>query len=147
MSKCAWSVSEQKDLEDAVKDVTINNEWKHTDKYNRLNVSVWRSIKTRMDSPRPYNLIRQRYKNCHDKEIASNSNRHLTQLEERTLAKFVERSPGGKVKYKKGFDAAVTRMQMSVSIAKKRCVDVEFKQLTERLETFLFVKITHVCMH
>ena len=75
-----------------------------------------------MDSSRPYNLIRQRYKNFHDADIAKNNNRNLTQLEERTLNKFVQQTPGGTVKYKQGFAAAATKLKIPVTTARKKFV-------------------------
>ena len=143
MSKSSWSLSEQKLLEDAIEDVTTNNKWNHADKYNRINVPVWRLIKARMGSSRPYNLIRQRYKKCHDVEITSNNHRILTQLEERTLSKFVQRSPGGSVKYKKGFDVAATQMKLPVSTARKRCGNVCWL-----IETYFLLKyLMYECHH
>lgn len=120
MAKNAWSENEKKQLDEAVKHVTNENRWAHADKYHRKNVAVWRSIKICMNSSRPYHLIRERYQNYHDAEMVKNRNRNLTQLEERKLSKFIQRSPGGSVKFTKGFTAAATKLKIPVASAKKR---------------------------
>ena len=74
-----------------------------------------------MQSDRDYRTIRGRFKSYHDVEIQKNSNRALTQQEERMLLKFTQESADGRIKFIPGFEATATRLKIPVISAKKRC--------------------------
>ena len=79
-----------------------------------------------MGSNRDYKSIRYRYKQHHDPILLRNASRVLTQQEERTLGKLVDISPGGTVRYRKGFEAAATQLKLPVEHAKKRFVLITY---------------------
>ena len=120
----AWTELEIEQLLRAVEKCCNENRWQGDNKYDRRNVPVWRAIKIIMGSNRDYKSIRHRYKQQHDPLLQQNVNRILTQQEERTLHKFVDKSPGGTVRYRKGFEAAATQLKLPVANAKKRFVRV-----------------------
>lgn len=118
----AWTELEINQLLQSVERCSDENKWFGEDKYDRRNVGVWRAIKFMMGSDRNYKSIRSRYKQKHDPILQRNSTRVLTQQEERALSKLVDKSPGGTVRYNKGFEAAATQLKLPVESAKKRFV-------------------------